>query len=235
MTSKNSDIFGQVGRCGLGTFGTLAAIHLIDHSLTILIFLLLFWYFLFRPLRGSEIIACIIAGTFFLFQNYIVLKEGGFAFKHRDILLMPYFEPFLWGFYYLNIKRFFNENCKQAPFEWKSVFGLIITGICFSIFATDSSLLLFSTLFSTAVLVWLFHDRLDLYHGLYALILGFVVELFGVSTGQWAYPEPDFLGIPYWFATMWISVGILGRRFLFPLARLSSFKLGTIKERSRTD
>ena len=41
-------------------------------------------------------------------------------------------------------------------------------------------------------------------------------EIFGVSEGLWSYPAPDFLGIPFWSATMWISVGLLGRRFLIP-------------------
>jgi uncharacterized membrane protein YoaT (DUF817 family) len=58
----------------------------------------------------------------------------------------------------------------------------------------------------------------DVQHALFALALGFVVELFGVSTGLWSYPAPDFLGIPFWFATMWLSVGLLGYRFLFPAA-----------------
>ena len=159
-----------------------------------------------------------IASLFFLGQNYAVLKVGGFAFKHKDILLMPYYEPFLWGFYYLNIKRFVMENSQAVHLGKRSVVGLFLTVLAFSAFAGNSARLFAATLVSTATLLGMFHEPFDLFYAAYALVIGFIVEFFGVSSGLWAYPDPDFLGIPYWFATMWISVGILGRRFLIPLA-----------------
>jgi len=88
----------------------------------------------------------------------------------------------------------------------------------FSLFSSDSHTLFKASLVSTGVLFVLFHTRSDLTFALAALILGVVIELFGVGTGLWKYPEPDVLGIPYWFTTMWISVGLLGARFLIPLA-----------------
>lgn len=203
----------------------LAVIHLVDNSLTLVFLLLPFWLLLFRPWSKAEYFMFLVASVFFLLQNYAVLKTGGFSFKHKDILLMPYYEPFLWGFYYLIIKRFISEPLQHCKLQLKAFFGLLLTGFAFSFFSQNSDSLLISTLVSTSVLLIMFHELYDLYYALCALILGFIIELFGVSTGLWTYPEPDFLGIPYWFATMWISVGILGRRLLVPLSEWLAVKI----------
>src|SRR5204863_8970582 len=134
----------------------------------------------------------------------------------KDILLVPYYEPALWGFYFLSMKRFVAAERKESlSVSWKAVAGLVLTSVAFSLFS-DSRLLFFATVGSTALLLVLFHERRDLFYALYALALGFIVEIFGVSEGLWSYPAPDFLGMPFWSATMWISVGLLGRRFLIP-------------------
>ena len=203
---------------------TITVIHFIDQTFITLIILLPLWFLIFRPWNKIEFMIFIIASVFLLAQNYAVLKTGGFSFKQKDILLMPYYEPFLWGFYYLNIKRFISEGAEAVTFDKKSVFGLLLTALAFSIFSKNSNTLFLATLLSTGVLFIMFHERFDFYYAAYALGLGFVMELFGVSSGLWAYPEPDFLGIPYWFATMWISVGLLGRRFLIPLAEWITIK-----------
>lgn len=209
----------------IGAIVTLGVIHLVNTSLIILLILLPFWFFLFRPWNTEEIIIFFIASVFFLWQNYAVLKTGGFSFKYKDILLMPYYEPFLWGFYYLTIKRFIGEPPDSHKLHGKAFFGSILTGLCFSLFSKNSTILFISTLISTSILFMMFHERYDFYYALCALILGFIIEVFGVSTGLWSYPEPDFLGIPYWFATMWGSVGLLGRRFLIPFAEWIGGKL----------
>lgn len=173
------------------------------------------WFFLFRPLSRREILLFIVAGFFITFQNYSVLRTGAFSFAIQDFLLMPYYEPLLWGFYFLNIKRFFGHD-EGVGLEWRAVFGLACVSLAFGVFSGTAwhSAAVFTAL---AVLLSVFHSPQDLAYGAYALGLGFVVELFGVSTGAWSYPDPDFLGIPFWFAPMWISVGLLGRRLLFPL------------------
>lgn len=202
----------------MGVLVTLSVIHFIENSLTILVILLPFWNFLFRPWRRKDFVMFLVASLFFLIQNYAVLKTGGFSFKHKDILLMPYYEPFMWGFYYLTITRFIGEQPGTHRLEAKVFLGMLLTGAAFSLFAGNSKNLLIFTGISTSILILMFHERHDLLYALCALVLGIVVEIFGVLTGLWSYPAPDFLGIPFWFATMWVSVGILGRRLLVPLA-----------------
>ena len=195
---------------------TLAIVYLVPHTFVALISLLLFWSVIFYPWRSEELWSFGIAAVFFLFQNYVCLKAGLFEFKSKDMLLMPYYEPFLWGFYFTALKRFISTGKPSLPFEKKSVIGLLVTSVAFSVFSRSPSLFLATTL-STLFLLALFHTRRDIYYAAYALALGLIIELFGVSTGLWSYAAPDFLGIPYWFATMWISAGLLGGRFLIPL------------------
>jgi len=195
---------------------TLLVVYAIPDSLLVLIILLPFWAVVFYPWQIGEIYSFAIAALFFLFQNYVCLKAGIFEFKSKDILLMPYYEPFLWGFYFTALKRFISAEERGFPFERKSVIGLLVTSVAFSVFSRSPSLFLATTL-STLFLLALFHTRRDIYYAASALALGLIIELFGVSTGLWSYAAPDFLGIPYWFATMWISAGLLGGRFLIPL------------------
>lgn len=217
MSVGNTQQKNQKLRSIAALFLTLTVIHLVGNPILLVLILLPYWYLSFRPWSKAEYFMFLLASGFFFLQNYAVLKTGGFSFKHKDILLMPYYEPFLWGFYYLTIKRFISEQ-QHCTLHLKAFLGLVLTGLAFSFFSHNSGLLLISTLVSTGVLLVLFHELYDFYYALCAFILGFIIELFGVSTGLWAYPEPDFLGIPFWFATMWISVGILGRRLLIPLS-----------------
>ena len=180
--------------------------------------LLPLWYLAYRPLAKSEGLMFVIAAVSIVGQNYAVLKRGGFAFAQQDFLLMPWYEPLMWGYYYLFLRRLIGEPGRGVSLGLKAVLGLTVTGLCFSLFSQDKTALLLATSGSTALLLVFFHRRYDLCYATAALALGFVVELFGVWTGLWDYPDPDVLGIPFWFATMWISVGLLGRRFLIPLS-----------------
>ena len=224
MISHEIKIPQQRIKYALGLILTLCIIHFIESSALVTIILLPVWFFLFRPLNRSEIFIFCIASLFFLGQNYGVLKAGGFSFRQQDILLMPYYEPFLWGFYYLTLKRFIMEKAGAPPLQKKAILGLIVTSLAFSLFSFSSNALLLATITSTAILLIMFHERYDLYYAALALALGCIIELFGVTTGLWSYPESDFLGIPYWFATMWISVGTFGQTFSYPPGRMAGCK-----------
>jgi hypothetical protein len=218
-------------RVVLGLVFTLAVLHLLSNRLLASAVLLIGWTLLFFPLRGGELLAFVLAALFFLGQNYVCLKAGLFAFRFKDVLLMPWYEPLLWGFYYLTMERFVSGSRPTgAVVDIKSIAGLAATSMVFSLFSYDSHVLLAATICSTVFLFVLFHTRMDVYYAAYALTLGFIVELFGVSTGLWSYPAPDVLGIPYWFATMWISVGLLGCRFLFPAADWLAVRVGGQRE-----
>ncbi len=217
---------GQPIRAVLALVVTLAILYVIPNRLMALAILLACWWLMFSPLTAGDVVMFVFASAFFLVQNYVTLKEGLFEFRFKDILLMPWYEPALWGFYFLALTRFVPTTPHdRATVSLKSVAAVVVTSLMFSLFSHDSRLLLAATGVSTAVLFAMFHTRADVHYALAALGLGLIVELFGVSTGLWRYPAPDVLGIPYWFATMWMSVGLLGRRFLIPAAEWLSARL----------
>jgi len=194
-------------------------IHFIPNRLLVSAVLLAAWWLLFFPLARVEYVLFVLAAAFFTVQDFVTLKDGLFAFRDRDFLLMPYFEPLLWGFYFLSMKRFVSGTADDAPpLEAKAFIAVVVTSIMFGSFPTGARPLLIATTCSTVFLFALFHTRRDLQYAIYSLVLGLVVELFGVRIGVWSYPKSDFLGIPFWFATMWISVGLLARRFALPAA-----------------
>jgi hypothetical protein len=205
----------------LALVATLFTLYSATNTAVALIILAAIWTLFFFPITIEECLAFVIAGIFFLGQNYVCLKAGLFEFRTKDVLLMPYYEPFLWGFYYLAMKRFVSGRTRQGvTVTWKTLVGLAATCVAFSLFASNPPALLVATACSTALLFAFFHTHLDRYYALCALTLGIVVELFGVSTGLWSYPASDLLGVPYWFATMWLSVGLLGRRLLIPASEM---------------
>ena len=207
---------------------TLLLLYWIPNQPLVLVPLFVCWFLVFRPLTAGELAVFIVAASFMLVQNYLALRAGTFEFRDKDILLMPYWEPFLWGFYFLGLKRFVGDrDAAHLRIDARSFAGLAATSAAFAFFSFESDTLLLATLCSTAFLFLLFHTGPDCRYALTALALGVIVELFGVWTGLWWYPAPDVLGIPYWFATMWLSVGLLGRRFAIPAAeRLAALAVG---------
>ena len=198
---------------------TLALIHWVPNRPAVTGLLLATWGLLFYPFSTAELVAFVVGALFFVGQDYATLKAGSFEFRFKDILLMPWYEPPLWGFYFLAIKRVVvGRGDLKTRLSWKSLAGLLVTSTVFSLFSADAHTLFLASLASTGVLFVLFHTATDLAFAATALALGAVIELFGVGTGLWKYPEPDVLGIPYWFSTMWVSVGLLGARFLIPLS-----------------
>lgn len=199
---------------------TLGILYFVPQSILVWIILSVFWWVVFRPWQVDEVFLFAIAALFFLIQNYICLRAKIFEFRVKDVLLMPIYEPFLWGYYFMTLKRFIsgrNFDSNQYP-EKNSIIGLLVTSMAFSVFSRTPWFFP-ATMISTLVLFVMFHTRHDFYFAVCSLLLGFIVELFGVSAGFWSYPVSDFAGIPFWFATMWISVGLLGFRFLIPLSR----------------
>ncbi len=160
----------------------------------------------------------IIASVFILGQNYAVIAAGGFTFKYQDILLMPSYEPLMWGYYFLTFKRFLADPALPQRVDIKAIGGLIMVSACFVILANNSALLNFALLGASAVLFLMFHEPYDIYFALTGFVMGTIVDTFGVHAGLWWFPAPDALGIPFWIPLMWVIAGLMGRRFLIPLS-----------------
>lgn len=197
---------------------TLLQISVIEASWLLAIVLPLQWLLIFRPIERREWAMFAIVAPFFVVQNHLALRAGAFTFRQQDFLLMPWHEPLLWMGWYLHLVRFVGQpghSARLTPAAW---LGLLVTVLAFSLFGGDVRALTIATAVSCAVLLALFHGAGDLAYALCAVVLGLLVECVGVASGLWHYPDPGPLPIPLWSLAMWVSVGLLGRRFVVPLA-----------------
>lgn len=206
-------------RCIAVLVVTLLCTAMVPSTAALVIILPAIWFYAFRPLSTIERVMFLLAAITIIGQNYVVLRSGAFRFRQEDILGMPYYEPLMWGFYALSIKRWvYDRKDVLSPVGRRNIAAFLLTGLVFGLLSVNSVLL---TLASSALLLLLFfwfHDKTDLRAAGYALGMGLAVELFGVHTGQWSYPSPVLLGLPLWSVSMWLSVGILFNRFLFPVS-----------------
>lgn len=206
---------------------TLVQISCIEASWLLAIVLPVQWLLIFRPIERREWAMFAIVAPFFVVQNHLALRAGAFAFRQQDFLLMPWHEPLLWMGWYLHLVRFVRQpghSVHLAPAAWV---GLLVTVLAFSLFGDDMQALTIATAVSSTVLLILFHSAGDLAYALCAAALGLLVECTGVASGLWYYPDPGPLPIPLWSLAMWLSVGLLGRRFVVPLAD----KLASLEDR----
>ena len=198
---------------------TLAQISTIETSLLLAVMLPVQWALVFHPIERREWAVFALVGPFFVAQNYVALRAGAFAFRQQDFLLMPWHEPVLWMGWYLHLVRFVGQPPQAVRLHWTAWAGLLVTVIAFSAFGGDTSALNLATAVSSVVLLALFHSPADLEYGLCAVAMGLAVEVVGVASGLWTYPGAGSLApIPFWSVPMWLSVGLLGRRFVVPLA-----------------
>lgn len=177
--------------------------------------MLLVWMAGFRRISGREAWMLLGVNLLFAVMNTGALQKGIFRFAHPDILNMPMWEFFMWGFYTLNALRLIGG---EPPRERRKL--SLAVAVAFSIpYSTigDPMLLLLVSGAILAVALFLFHEPLDLAFTGYLIAMGALIEYVGVWSGQWSYPGGPIGGVPFWFITMWGGVGLFTRRLLLPL------------------
>jgi hypothetical protein len=177
--------------------------------------LLLIWGLGLSPIEWSELVAFLAVNLVFILMNSAALQRGTFAFANPDVLGMPAYEFFMWGFYTLHTIRLLGSP--PADHRWVAALAAaVIFAIPFATIA-DAGLL---TVSSAGVLVGclvLFHQWEDFAYVGYMALLGSAIEYTGVLTGQWHYPAQPYGGVPLWFLPMWGGVGLFTRRLVLPL------------------
>lgn len=180
--------------------------------------LLVLWLLTFRALTKAEWILYVGACGFFTIMNTLSLRQGIFAFTTPDLLGMPAYEFFMWGFYLLHVKRMLEETVPRRPpiQAWLVWILALLYATAFATIA-DSNTLLAVTGFLLLVGIALFHERLDIAYVGYMVLLGAAFEYTGVLSGQWVYPGHPPGGVPLWFVTLWGGVGLFLRQLVLPL------------------
>ena len=176
---------------------------------------LVLWAVTFRKLNKPEAIFYFVACAFFTLMNAMSLRQGIFAFSAPDVLGMPVYELFMWGFYLLHLKRVLGG---PAP-ESKPTVVWTLALLYATAFAVipDAGILLAVTGALLLVGLVLFHKPLDLAYTGYLILLGAAIEYTGVHSGQWHYPGDPLGGVPFWFITLWGGVGLFMRRLILPI------------------
>ena len=67
--------------------------------------LLAWWLLTFWPLQLRELVFYALTCAFFTVMDVLTVGGGAFQFTHPDLLGLPWYEPFLWGFYLLHTMR----------------------------------------------------------------------------------------------------------------------------------
>lgn len=180
-----------------------------------LVAFLVLWAVTFRKLSKPEAIFYFGVCAFFTLMNAMSLKQGIFAFTTPDVLGMPIYEFFMWGFYLLHLKRVLGG---PAPDSKPAVVWTLalLYATAFAVIP-DAGILLAVTGALLLVGLALFHEPLDLAYTRYLILLGAAIEYTGVHSGQWHYPGDPLGGVPFWFITLWGGVGLFMRRLILPI------------------
>lgn len=183
-----------------------------------LLALLIVWALSFRRPSRQEWVMVGFASLFFTAMNAASLQQGIFSFSQPDLLGMPVFELFMWGFYLLHVTRLLAGPVPPAPTPSVWLLALLYAA-AFALIANPRWLLI-----ATAVLLGLallrHHEPDDLRYTAYMVLLGALIEYSGVHSGQWQYPGDVAGGVPPWFVTLWGGVGFFLRRLVHPVLSL---------------
>jgi hypothetical protein len=195
--------------------GTVAILLLVPENLLKAALLLAWWGLTFGRLSRDETLLFLFTCLFFSFMDIMSLRQGIFAFSRPDLLGMPYYEFFMWGFYVLHTLRLLNG---AAPKGMRLPVWLLTLAfsLCFALIP-DQVVLFAATAILLGIGLILFHERLDLAYMGYMVVLGTIMEWSGVLGDEWYYPANPWGSVPLWSITLWGGVGLLLRRLILPI------------------
>jgi hypothetical protein len=218
VVTRDLDIVARIRAAVLQVAVTLVVLAWAPGTVLKAVLLLGFWALLFLPLRRAEAWMYIGVCVFFTGMNASALKQGIFRFQDPDVLGMPVYELFMWGFYLLHTKRLL---AGAVPTDRRGLaWGLALAYSAAFGAISDAQLLLIVSGALLLLALFFFHDGMDLAYVGYMVLLGAVVEYTGVNAGQWSYPGDVPGGVPLWFVTMWGGIGLFFRRLILPLVEL---------------
>lgn len=200
---------------GVQLIGTLAILALVPGNYAKAGLLLILWLATFGRSSRAELVLFLIACCFFTVMNALSLSQGIFAFARPDILGMPFYELFMWGFYLLHTRRVVDGPAPPGPEKPAWVLAILFAA-AFGLIG-DQVVLLWVTAVLLAIGLGFFHERRDLGCVGYMVLLGAAVEYTGVHSGEWFYPNDPMGGVPPWFVTLWGGVGLFLRRLVLPI------------------
>ena len=197
--------------------GTVAAFALIPGNGTKLAAMAALWAWSLLPLRRGELLLMLTADVIFTLNDALAVRAGAFRFLHPDILGVPVWECFVWGYYLVEAQRSSEENPASG---WDPACAWLGLPFAASFALPSQAAVLGASAGCVAAMLWRWHSRRDLRNAAFMVGLGAVVEHAGVWSGQWAYPAPYPTGVAPWFVFLFAGVGLLNGRIAPALRRL---------------
>jgi hypothetical protein len=197
----------------LQLLGTLIVLGWVPGNQVKLAVMVVIWTIGFGGLSLAELAAAASINLLFIIMDEGALRQGIFEFHHQDVIGLPVYEFFIWGFYILHTVRFLGGSAAR-PRRILWALGLaVIFALCFSVISSPT-LLAVAAGAVLALSLLLFHEPMDFTFTVYMAAMGALVEYVGVGTGQWSYPRAPGGGVPLWSFVMWGGIGLFTRRLL---------------------
>lgn len=173
------------------------------------------WLITFGPTTFRERVCFVVVCCFFSVMDLLAVQKSAFLFTHPNLLGLPYWEFFIWGFIVLHMLRAVG-GLRPAS----SVLRILPLGVLFSLpfsIIVDPTVLLVVSALVLGLVIAFLHEPWDLRYMIYAVMLGVAFEYVGVWTDQWHYPGNPPGGVEPWFLPMWAGIGLFVRRLVLPL------------------
>lgn len=180
------------------------------------------WCLTFFPLNRYEILIFIFVSLLYSFGNFLSIQKSVFFFKYPDFLGMPFYEFAMWGFYFFHSIRVL-EPRKVPKLDWKTMPLAMIFSSAFSL-SGNPLIVPAITICALGLLVIFYHEKEDLRFASYFVLLGMLLEILGVLSDQWGYPDPYKHAVAPWFFCLFAGSGILCNRIALPLLRAMESK-----------
>lgn len=198
-------------------FGTVLILAFVPGSALQTAALFSWWALTLLPLSRSEWFLVGITCASFFAADLAVLHRGIFVFTHQDIVGMPYYEPFVWGFFFLNASRM-TRSTLSGESVWPGVLFAVAVFLVSGFTPGEAqTLALQALLLGIGLLV--FRTKNDWLFALYLLVMGLSVEWVGTTTHQWYY-QIQFPVL--WWVLTWATSGLILSRAVVPVSRLAA-------------
>lgn len=201
----------------LSSILTLAILALPIESYVKALMFLLVWFFCLRPFRKIELAVFVVVNLICATMDAEAIKNNLFYFKNPDLMSLPFWEFFMWGYFAILSYRL----CPNLNFRFINLLLLIAFQASFALVKNQELLLGLSSAATLALLF--FAGRPTWIVAIWALVFGITFEWIGSLTNQWGYLQyVDFLKMPWWGIPMWVGSWVIFAAVIFPLGKLQS-------------
>ncbi len=199
----------------LGLIITLLTLVFINSNIIQTIIFLITWSASFYPIKKDDLFFFSLICLIFIPQDILAISHGVFTFNDPDILGLPIWQFLMWGYWLFFSIRFIKQSSDQK-IRFITIILLLIFSLCFTV-STEQTFILARSTIIIIIIFFFHHSKLDFAYFFVMIFLGTIVELLGIYTEIWLYPDNIY---PLWSINMWGGIGIFLNNFKKPIYQL---------------